>query len=407
MVKLSKFLLYLFMFKFFQTELNTIKSLSLYRELKAIENTDGRIITINRKDYLNFCSNNYLGLTHHPKVIQAAKKAIEKFGTGAGASRLICGTTVLHQELEERLAKFKGREAAIVFPTGYMANLGTISALVDENDTVIIDRLNHASIVDACRLSRAKLQVYPHKDMKALEKVLNKSGKYKKRLIVTDSVFSMDGDIAPLPQIVELATKYDAITMIDEAHATGVIGKGSGIEEHFGIEGHTDIVTGTLSKALGSLGGFVCGSFELIDYLRNKARSFIYTTALPPANCAAALAALDIIEKQPEFRQKLLDNIMCFDSKLTSHYPQPDSQLTTHNSQLSPIIPIIIGDANQTMEISNKLFEKGIFVSGIRPPTVPKGESRLRVTITALHTKEDLECLASSLQALIPAAAKL
>jgi len=288
----------------------------------------------------------------------------------------------LHQQLEKKLAKLKGTEAAIVFPTGYMANVGTISALVDEKDTVIIDRLNHASIIDACKLSKAKLQVYPHKDMKALEKILQKSGKYQKRLIVTDHVFSMDGDIAPVAEIAKLAEKYDAMLMTDDAHYTGIyegVGAGIGVGKE-----KVEVRMGTLSKALGSLGGFVCGSKDLIDYLRNKARSFIYTTALPPANCAAAIAAIDLIL---ETRPKLLKNLEI------GHWK-------------TPIIPIILGSAEKTLEASQKLFDQGIFVSAIRPPTVPKGQARLRITITAQHTKEDLKCLASSLQELIPPAEK-
>jgi len=350
------------MFEFIDQELAELKKTGLYRELRVVD----------RNKYKIFCSNDYLGLSQHPKVKEQAIKIIKEFGFGAGASRLISGNTIIHEELEKRIAKYKDREAAIVFPTGYMTNLGTITSLVNENDTVIIDRLNHASIIDACRLSKAKLQVYPHKDMKSLEKILKRSDKYHKRLIVTDHVFSMDGDIAPLDEIVKLAKKYKAMTMTDEAHAIGLSSNKD-----------IDIVMGTLSKAFGSLGGYVAGSHKLVDYLKNKARSFIYTTALPPAACAAAIAALDVIESQPELIKKLRMNSRFFGSE-------------------TPIIPIIIGDADKTMTISQKLFEKGIFVSGIRPPTVPKGQSRLRITVTANHTKEDLECLASSLQELTP-----
>jgi len=377
--------------KFLEEELKRLKEAGLYRSLKTISKTDGRTIEINGKQYLNFCSNNYLGLANHPKVIEAAQAACKEFGAGSGASRLISGNLVLHEELESKIARFKGRESAIVFPTGYMANLGVITSLVDEKDTIIIDRLNHASIIDACRLSKAKLQVYPHKDTQALEKALQKSEKYQHRLIVTDSIFSMDGDIAPLAEIVRLARKYEAITMIDEAHATGVLGKtGRGIEEYFGVEGEVDIVMGTLSKALGSLGGFVAGSTELIDYLINKARSFIYTTALPPSACAATIAALEIIEAQPELVDKLRINSRLLKGKLA-----------ISSSDDTPILPIIIGDPKKTMKISHLLFEKGYFISGIRPPTVPENESRLRITVSTTHSKEDLDCLASSLQELI------
>ncbi|MBI5400449.1 8-amino-7-oxononanoate synthase, partial [Candidatus Saganbacteria bacterium] len=352
-----------------------------------IEKINGNHVTIGEEDYLNFCSNNYLGLAGHPQVIEKAAEALKTFGFGAGASRLICGNTILHEELERKIAQFKNRQAAIVFPTGYMANLGAITSLVDENDTVIIDRLNHASIIDAGRLSKAKLQVYKHCDMQSLKSVLQRSEKFRRRLIVTDSVFSMDGDLAPLPEIVPLAKEFDAMTMIDDAHATGVIGKsGRGSEEHFNIPGKIDIVMGTLSKALGSLGGFVAGDQRLIDYLRNKARSFIYTTALPPAACAAAMSAIEIIEADLGLLHQLKHNISLYHSLV--HTP----------GSLSPIIPIMIGDAKKTMDLSQKLFAKGIFLSGIRPPTVPEGESRLRLTVSAIHSKEEIEFLVSVLR---------
>ena len=367
---------------FIEQELSRLKKDGLYRQLKQID--PGTLV---------FCSNDYLGLSQHPRVKAAASAAIAKYGWGAGASRLISGNSPLQEELERKIADFKGREAAIVFPTGYMANLGAISSLVDEHDAIIIDRLDHASIIDACRLTKAKFQVYRHNDPDALAAALQRSAKFKKRLIVTDSVFSMDGDLAPLPEIVALAKEYDALTMIDEAHATGTIGPtGRGLEEYFNLKGQVDIVMGTLSKAVGSVGGFVAGSQELIDYLRNKARSFIYTTALPPAACAASLEALKIIEQEPELIAKLWANIEYFGTR----YQVPG----TRNS---PIIPIIIGNAEKTIEISQMLLEKNIFVSAIRPPTVPQGESRLRITISATHQKEEIECLASSLRALIPA----
>ncbi|MGB9612928.1 MAG: 8-amino-7-oxononanoate synthase [Candidatus Margulisiibacteriota bacterium] len=373
------------MFEFLTQELEFLKSIGLYRELKTIEKIDGSKIIIAGRKLINFCSNDYLGLSQHPKVKERTIEIIKEFGVGAGASRLISGNTIIHEELERKIAKFKKREAAIVFPTGYQANLGVISCLVEEKDTVIIDRLNHASIIDACRLSKAQMQVYPHQDLMRLENILQRSEKFRRRLIITDSVFSMDGDLAPLPEIIKLAKKYQALVMIDEAHATGVIGKtGRGLEEFFNIEGQADIVMGTFSKALGSIGGFVCGSLELITYLRNKARSFIYTTALPAAICAAALAALEIIENEPELINQLWKNI---------NKVNPSAQ--------SAIIPIIIGELNKTMEISTKFFENGIFLSGIRPPTVPKNQCRLRLTITAAHTENDLEHLRSLIRKLI------
>jgi glycine C-acetyltransferase/8-amino-7-oxononanoate synthase len=356
-------------------ELKKIKEQSLYRSLKQID----------EKKHIVFCSNDYLGLSQHPKIKETAAQITQEFGTGAGASRLISGNHLLYSQLEAKIASFKQREAALVFPTGYMANLGALNSLLDGRDTVIMDRLNHASLVDAARLSKAKLQVYPHKDMTALEKVLKRSQKFVKRLVVTDSVFSMDGDIAPLPRIVKLAKKYNALTMIDEAHATGVLGKtGRGAEEHFEIVGQIDIVMGTLSKAIGSLGGFVAGSTELIDYLINKARSFIYTTGLPPAVCAASLTAFEIIENQPALRRKLWQNVSYLKGKLT----QMGFNLMGSETQ---IIPIFVGDSETTIRMAEFLFEHGIFVSGIRPPTVPKGQSRLRISVSAQHTKENLD----------------
>ncbi|MDD4178625.1 MAG: 8-amino-7-oxononanoate synthase [Candidatus Margulisbacteria bacterium] len=370
------------MFEFINQELTELRKAGLYRELRLID----------LKSHKIFCSNDYLGLSKHPKVKERAIAAIKEFGFGAGASRLISGNTPLHEELEHKIAKFKKREAALVFPTGYMANLGAITSLVNENDTVIIDRLNHASIIDACRLSRAKLQVYPHKDLATLEKILQRSEKFKKRLIVTDAVFSMDGDISPVKEIVALGKKYNAMTMVDYAHATGVVE----------IEGEPDIAMGTLSKALGSIGGFIAGSQGLIDYLRNKARSFIYTTALPPAACAASIAALEIIESELQLKKRLWKNI-----RTLSLWERGDGSRQRVRVAESSIIPIMIGSAERTMNISKKLFDNGFFISGIRPPTVPEGESRLRITITADQSKEDIECLASLLQELIPAAARL
>ncbi len=378
--------------EFLAEELKHLKEQGLYRSLKTIESCDGPRVTIDGKEFLLFCSNNYLGLANHPKVIEAANNAAKKFGFGSGASRLISGNSALHEELEGELARFKGREAALIFPTGYMANVGTISALLNEDDAVIIDRLNHASIVDACRLSKAKLLVYPHKDMKALEKILKSSGSFRRRLIVTDSVFSMDGDIAPLPDMIKLAKKYGAMTMIDEAHSTGVIGgEGRGLEEHFGMAGQADIVMGTLSKALGSLGGFIAGSRSLIEYLINKSRSFIYSTGLPPAACAAALASLNIIQNDRTILTKLWMNVDYLKTELKAmKFNIGDSE--------TPIVPLMIGDLRKTMKLSEHLYDNGILVSGIRPPTVPKDECRLRITVMATHSKDDIDKLVGALR---------
>jgi len=367
-------------------QLENLKQAGHYRTLKKVIDSpaDSKVI-IDNKQYLVFCSNNYLGLANDPRLKEAAILATQKYGWGSGASRLICGNLRPHQKVEQALAHFKQAPAAILFPTGYMANVGTISALVGPKDTVIIDRLCHASIIDGCRQSRAKLQVYEHKDMQALEHILKRSQKFNQRLIVTDSVFSMDGDLAPLAHIVKLARAYNAITMVDEAHATGVLGAhGRGATEYLGVEGKIDIVLGTLSKAIGSLGGFVSGPAELIEYLYNRARSFIYTTAPPPAVCAATMAALEIIQSEPERRQRLWHNVnyikqgLC---KLGFDLGQTETQ----------IIPIILGDETHTMQVSEKLYEQGILIPGIRPPTVPRNRCRLRLTVMAHHTKEELD----------------
>ncbi|OGC33981.1 8-amino-7-oxononanoate synthase [candidate division WOR-1 bacterium RIFOXYB2_FULL_48_7] len=375
------------MLEFIEQELADLQARGLSRSFKSVENISGTKITINGRKLINFCSNNYLGLADDPQIKAQACAAIQAFGFGAGAARLVSGNTILHDQLEEKLARFKNRAAALTFSTGYLANLGVINTLVNENDTIIIDRLNHASIIDACRLSRAKLQVYEHLNMTSLEKILQRSAKFRQRLIVTDAVFSMDGDIAPLPEIIKLAKAYQAITLVDEAHSTGVLGEtGQGIEEYFGLTGQIDIIMGTLSKALGSLGGFIAGSQKLIDYLRNKSRPFIYTTALPPSACAAALAALKLIEE---------------DSCLVRNLKRNTTLLSPQSA--TPIIPVIIGQADQAVALAEKFFDRGIFLSAIRPPTVPAGSSRLRITVTAAHTKEEIACLASSLQELIPA----
>jgi len=373
-------------------ELDDLRLSGRYRNFKIIQSASLPEAIIQGKRYKVFCSNNYLGLANHPRLKQAACEAAERLGSGSGASRLVCGNMSAHVELEEELARFKQAEAAIIFPTGYMANLGAISALAGPKDTVIIDRLCHASIIDGCRLSRAKLQVYEHLDMDSLEHVLSRSGKYRRRLVITDSIFSMDGDIAPLPQIIELCRRYQAVSMVDEAHATGVFGEhGRGTLEHLGVEGQMDVVMGTLSKAVGSLGGFVVGSQVLIDYLRQNCRSFIYTTALPPGVCAASTAGLKIIQDEPQRRQRLWENVEYLRRGLL------ELGFNLMGSQ-SQIIPVLLGDEARTIQVSEKLFRQGILIPGIRPPTVPKGQSRLRITLMSDHSREDLDCLLEALR---------
>lgn len=379
---------------FLKEEIDKLKKEGLFRKIKTIDLVKGPTIKIGGREYILLSSNDYLGLSQHPKVKEKAKETIERFGCGCGASRLISGTNQLHSELEKKLADFKKTEASIVFSSGYLTNLGVISSLTSQRDVIIIDKLNHASIIDGCRLSGADLRVYPHKNMPYLEKILQKSQSYKQRLIITDGIFSLDGDIAPLPEIVALAKKYQALVMIDDAHGTGVLGKnGSGTIEYFGLEGKIDIQMGTLSKALGSLGGFIAGSNILIDYLKNKARSFIYSTALPPSQVAAALASLEIIQAEPQIREKLWENVRYLREGLQN------LGLNTMESQ-TQIIPVIIGDNNKTMQVAESLYENGIFTPGIRPPSVPKGTSRLRLSLMATHTKSQIAKVISAFKTL-------
>ena len=372
-------------------ELNKIKESGLYRNLKAVESAQDTHIEIEGKTYLSFCSNNYLGLANHPSVVKAVKDAVEVYGWGAGASRLVSGNMTLHETLEKVISKFKRKEATIVFPTGYMANLGTISTLVSSGDLVVCDKLNHASIIDGCRLSGADFRVYAHCNMEKLENILKKSSKYNRILIVTDSVFSMDGDLAPLPDLVKITAKYNAMLMVDEAHGTGVFGQnGRGVVEHFNLCKEVDIIMGTLSKAIGSLGGYVSGDIELISYLRNKARSFMYTTALPPAVCAASIAGIKLIQEDPSMRVSLWHNVRFIKDKLRL------LNINTISSE-SQIIPILIGDTKKAVNISKLLYESGILIPAIRPPTVPANSSRLRMTVMSSHTKKDLEQLAQVL----------
>lgn len=378
--------------EFVDQELAKLEKDGLYRRLRMITSSQEATVEIAGKKYLSFCSNNYLGLATHARLIDAAVAATQKYGCSAGASRLISGTMRLHNDLEDKIAQFEEKPAAVLFTTGYCANVGAITSLVSEGDAVILDRLNHASIVDAARLSRAKLYVYPHNDLDKLEGVLKRGKHHRRRLIVTDGVFSMDGDLAPLPQIVELARKYEAYTMVDEAHGTGVIGpKGRGVSEHFNVEDKIDIIMGTLSKAVGSLGGFVVGDSALIEFLKNKARSFIYTTALPPAVCAASLTGLDIIQNEPEIRKHYWESVEWLKRELRQ------MGFDLMNTQ-SHIIPVLIKDPVKTMEISKHLYQNGILIPAIRIPTVPKNTNRLRITIMATHSREDLNHLLNAMQ---------
>lgn len=360
------------------------KEQGLLRSLRRVETPQDTHIVIEGRKLVNFSSNNYLGLCNDPRLKQAAIEALKKFGTSTASSRLISGTFSLHQKLEEKIAEFKKTKSALVFNSGYSANLGIISSLAQSEAIIFSDRLNHASIVDAIILSQAKFLRYNHNDTEHLESLLDKYSDTEQKFIITDTIFSMDGDKAELKKIVKLAKDYNAYIFVDEAHATGVFGPGgSGLVEEFGLCEEIDIQMGTLSKALGSFGAFVCGSKALTDYLVNTSRAFIYTTSLPPAVLAASIKAIEIIKEEPQRRSKLWENIEFMRGNIVG------MGLDCLNSS-SAIIPIMLGDNNLTMEFSKRLFESGIFIQGIRPPTVGQGKARLRITLTATHTKDDL-----------------
>jgi glycine C-acetyltransferase len=382
----------------FKESVEALKRENLFRSFRYIESAQGPRIILDGRRVINMCSNNYLGLADHPLLKEAAKKIIDEYGVGCGASRLVGGNNILYRELEGRLAIFKETEAALVFNSGYTANIGILQGISEKIDVIFSDRLNHASIVDGIILSRVNFKRYPHKDFKALEDMLSKEDRAKKKLIVTDTIFSMDGDIAPLPDIVELAERFNAMVMVDEAHATGVLGKdGKGALNHFGLKGRVEIQMGTFSKAFGGFGAFVCGSNELIEFLINTARSLIYTTALPPSVLASNIAALNIVESEPTIRQRLWENVEYFKKGLLSY------RFDISESE-TPIIPIILKDNELTMNFSRMLLEEGVYIQGIRPPTVPQGSSRLRVTVIATHTREDLD---KALEAIVKVAKKL
>ena len=372
-----------------QNTIDNLKDNKLYRTMHTITSPQNSHITTDTRDFILLASNNYLGLNDDERVKNAAKSAIDEFGSGSGGSRLTTGNLILHEELERDLANFKSTDNAILFNTGYMANVGTISALCNKDSVIFSDELNHASIIDGCRLSRAKVVIYKHNDINDLERKI-KSTTFANGLIVSDAVFSMDGDIANLPDIMSLARKYNLFVMIDEAHSTGVIGKsGHGIVEYFNLSDKPDILMGTLSKSLASEGGFVCGNHLLIDYLRNKARSFIFSTSLAPATLASAKAALKILNDEPERVQQLQHNVQYFCNQLKDHGICVSSE--------SAIIPIIIGSEETALKISENLFNEGIYISAIRYPTVAKNQARLRVAIMATHTEEDLKIAAQKI----------
>ena len=370
--------------------LQQLKDQHLYKVPKILESPAGGTVTMNGKEVVNLSSNNYLGLANHPKVVQAAKEATEKWGAGAGAVRWIGGTMQIHDELEERLAKFKHVEAVLVFTSGFTANSGTIPAVTTDKDVIISDELNHASIIDGVRLSQAKYKksegyVYAHKDMSQLEEILNKTQNFEKRMIITDGVFSMDGDIAPLPQIVELAEKHNAFVMVDDAHASGVLGKnGAGTTSHFDLYGRVDIQLGTLSKALGVVGGYIAGSAKLKDWLINRGRPYLFSTAQPPAVAAALIAALDVMETDPGPMKRLWDNTRWWKEALQG------AGFDTMGSE-TPITPVLVGDERGAQEMERMLWDEGVYALAIAYPTVARGRARIRTMPSAAHTRDDLE----------------
>ena len=372
-------------------ELRDRASQGLLRRRRSVRPLADGWCEIDGRRVLNFASNDYLNLAGDPRVIAAAAEALSTWGVGSRASALVCGRTTWHERLERRLAEFEGQPAALLFPTGMAANVGTVAALVGPGDVVLCDRLNHASLVDGCRLSGAKLRVYQHTDLSVLERELDKATDARRKWIVTDSIFSMDGDLAPLPKLCDLAERFGASLIVDEAHGTGVFGtQGRGAAELLDVEHRIAVRVGTLSKSIGTLGGFVTGSQELIDFLWNHARTQIYSTALPPAICAAAVAAIDIIAAEPSRRERLTNASASFRDQLRAAGVEPLS------GSVGPIVPVVMNEPEAAVRVSDHLEQQGFLVGAIRPPTVPRGTSRLRIVVTAAHTNDDLTRLSTS-----------
>jgi len=366
-------------------EVEQLRQAGTYMELRVLESPQEPRAVVNGKRVINLCSNNYLGLTTHPRMKQAARQANERYGVGTGSVRSIAGTFTLHRDLEEHLARFKHTEAALVFQSGFTCNSGIIPVLAGDGDVIITDELNHASIIDGIRLSKAVRVIFPHRDMDALESALKEAHSARRRLVVTDGVFSMDGDVAPLPEIVDLAERYGAMVYVDDAHASGVFGRnGRGTINHFGLDGRVHVQVGTLSKAIGVLGGYVASTEGLRDLLINRGRPFIFSTSHPPAVTAACIAAIEVLESEPELVERLWDNTRFFKREIQN------LGFDTGTSE-SPITPIIVGEPHTAMELSRILFREGVFALGIVYPTVPRDKSRVRTIVTATHTREDLE----------------
>jgi len=370
---------------FLGRELDTLKEQKLYRHLRVLEDEQKARTTIDHKSVVNLSSNNYLGLTTHPRLRQAALKAIEQYGVGTGSVRTIAGTMDIHMDLERRLAEFKKVERVVVFQSGFTANAGTVSAILTKEDVVISDELNHASIIDGCRLSKATIKVFPHKDVDAARAIIKSLPASQRKLLITDGVFSMDGDLGPLPGLCDLAEETGCIMMVDDAHASGVFGKnGRGTVDHFGMHGRVDIQVGTLSKAIGALGGYVAGNTNLIEFLYHRGRPFLFSTSHPPSVVLTCMAALDVLMEEPQIIERLWENTRFFKEGL---------QRLGFNTGLSesPITPVLAGEGAKAMLLSDKLFERGVFAQGIAYPTVARDKARVRTIVTATHTEEDLQ----------------
>lgn len=368
-----------------EDELRALHEQGLYNTIRTIGSAQGAWLVVDGRRVLNFCSNNYLGFANHPRLKEAAARAIEKYGVGPAAVRSIAGTLDLHLELEERLARFKGAEAAISFQSGFNANLATIPALIGKEDVIFSDELNHASIIDGCRLSGGRIIRYAHNDPEDLERQISQATGYRRAIIITDGVFSMDGDIAPLPAICEVAERHNLILMVDDAHGEGVLGRGGrGIVDHFGLHGRVDIEVGTLSKAFGVVGGYVAGKKTIVEWLRQRGRPFLFSSAVTAADTAACIAAVDVLEESTELVDRLWENTRYFKREMQR------LGFDTGKSE-TPITPVMLGEAHVAQQFSRRLFEEGLFAMAVTYPTVPRGKARIRVMVSATHTRDDLD----------------
>ena len=371
--------------EYLSAELDSLREQGLYRQLRVLDGEQRAHTSVDHRSVVNLSSNNYLGLTTHPRLRARAAEALEALGVGTGSVRPIAGTMSIHMELEERLAAFKQTEAAVVFQSGFTANAGTVSSILTRDDAIVSDELNHASIIDGARLSRAAIKVFPHRDVQSARRILEELPREQRKLLITDGVFSMDGDLGVLPGLCDLADEFGCIMMVDDAHASGVFGReGRGTVDHFGLHGRVDVQVGTLSKAIGVLGGYVAGSRALIEFLYRRARPFLFSTSHPPAVAAACIAALDVLQTEPEWMQRLWDNTRFFKTGLqTLGFDIGASE--------SPITPVMVGDGALAMTLSDRLFEEGVFAQGIGFPTVPRGRARVRTIVTATHSQDELQ----------------